>query len=100
MLAKNVHYSERPDRIIITTIGSKAVIEMPVDIKEVETEEGTDYVCNVYSVTTKATSNLAERVERNYDKWIEIASKPELQKVDLADVIEAINVLTDMVLGG
>ena len=51
-------------------------------------------------MTTMATPNLQERVEQNYEAWFELASKTEPQKATLDDAIEAINVLTDLIIGG
>lgn len=101
MMTRNVYYAERPDRVIVTANGSKAVVELPVDVTEVETEDGVQYLADtVYCISTKNTPNLKERVEANYDAWVEIASVVEPQKATLDDAIEAINTLTDLVIGG
>lgn len=101
MMTKNVYFAEQPDRVIVTANGAKAVVELPVDVTEVETEDGVQYCANiVYSISTKNTPNLKERVEANYDAWLEVASVVEPQKATLDDAIEAINTLTDLVIGG
>lgn len=101
MMTKNVYFAEQPDRVIVTANGANAVVELPVDVTEVETEDGVQYCADiVYSISTKNTPNLKERVEANYDAWLEVASVVEPQKATLDDAIEAINTLTDLVIGG
>ena len=103
MLTRNVHYAEQPERVIVTCTekGERATVEFPLDVEEVEREESTEYVAaEVYSMQTRNVPGLKERVLDNYDEWLEMAKKPEPQKTELSDVIEAINVLTDLILGG
>lgn len=101
MMTKNVYFAEQPDRVIVTANGEKAVVELPVNVAEVETEDGVQYCADtVYSISTKNTPNLRERVEANYAAWLEVARVVEPQKATLDDAIEAINTLTDLVIGG
>ena len=101
MLTRNVYYSEQPDRVIVYTSGDKAIIEFPINVSEVEVEESTNWLAEeVYSIKTTNTANLAERVEANYDAWLDLAKQPEPQSPQLGDVVEALNALTEIVLGG
>lgn len=101
MQTRKVYYAERPDSVIVTAHGSKAVVELPVNISEVETEDGVQYLAEaVYYLATRNTPGLKERVEANYNAWLEVASEIEPEKATLDDAIEAINALTDLVLGG
>ena len=101
MLTRNVYYSERPKQFLITSMGTKAVVEFPLDVTEIEAEETVQYLADkVYSLTTKNTADLEARIQANYDEWLEKAKEPEPQNVTLADVVEAVNVLTDLILGG
>ena len=101
MLTRNVYYSEQPNRVIVYTSGDKAIVEFPLNVSEVETEEGTMWLAEeVYAVKTANTPNLVERVEANYDKWLDLAKQPEPQAPALGDVVEALNALTEIILGG
>lgn len=101
MLTKNVHYAENPDKIIVLRNGNIAVVEMPTEVKEIELEdERTEYVAEkVYSVRTQNTPNLEERVEANYEEWLALAAEVEPQMATLEDVIDAVNALTEIVIG-
>lgn len=101
MQTRNVYYSSQPNRVIVNAAGKKAVIEFPIGVTEIETEEGKSWLAEtVYSVETMATPNLETRVEANYDAWLELAKKPEPQSAVLEDVVDALNALTEIVLGG
>ena len=105
MLTKNVHYSEKPGKFMITTCGSVSVVEFPLDVTAVTIEEGEEkrkewIAESVYSLTTTTTPDLEKRVKKNYDAWLKKAQEIELQQPSLEDVIEAVNTLTDMILGG
>lgn len=101
MQTKNVYYAQPPEKVIVTANGNKAMVEIPVNISRIENEEQVLFMAEtVYSVATANTSNLKERVMNNIDAWIEIAKKTEPQEVSMSDVVDAINALTDIVLGG
>lgn len=101
MQTPNVYYSERPERVIVRANGDRAVIELPVNVTEVETEDGTQYLAEkVYSVETRNRDGLAATVEAHYDAWLERAKEVEPQVASLSDVIDALNALTDIILGG
>lgn len=101
MRTKNVYYAERPDRVIVTANGDTACVEMPVDITEIETEDGVQYHADtVYFIQTRNTPDLKQRVEHNYDAWIAVAQVIESPRTTVDDLVEAINALTDMVIGG
>ena len=102
MLTRNVHYTEMPESVVVYQNGDNATVEFPLDVTEVTREDGaTEYVAaEVYSLRTRNTPNLKDRVLDNYEAWLTIAELPEPQKAELSDVVEAINVLTDLILGG
>lgn len=86
---------------MIRSNGRKAVVEFPLNISEVEKEDGVEYVAEtVYSLVTSYTSDLADRIDANYEAWLDKAKEIEPQETTLADVIDAVNALTDIVLGG
>lgn len=101
MQTRNVYYAERPDDVIITANGESALIEFPVDVTEIVSDEGTQYKAKVvYSLKTRNTPNLTGRVLEHKDVWLAAAKVPEPQKTELSDVVEAINALTELVIGG
>lgn len=101
MQTKNVIYPRRPNRFEIQSNGEKACVEFPLNVTEVETEDGTQYVAEVvYSVVTVATSDLEERVSSNFDAWLRKAKEPEMPQATLADVVEAVNMLQELIIGG
>lgn len=101
MQIKNVYYAERPDDVIITANKNKAVIEFPVNVTEIETEEGTQYkAATVYVLETANTTGLRQRVEDNYDAWLEKAKEPVPQTTTLEDVVDGLNALQEYIFGG
>ena len=105
MQTRNVHYSQQPDNVIITEHAGKAVIELPINVaevvKEYEGETITEWVAEkVYYIRTVSTQGLKERVEADYDAWLELASVPDPSSVTMEDLVDAINTLTDIILGG
>lgn len=100
MLIRNVYYAEQPDEVIVTERGGKAIIEFPTDVSEIETEDGTQYKADVvYYIETAATPNLKGRVEAEFDAWLDLAKIPAVQPTTLDDVVEALNALTEIVIG-
>lgn len=93
MQTKNVYYSTKPDRVMVTAKGDKALIEFPTDVTEVANEEGTQWCAKVvYSIVTFARKNLKQIVERNYDAWLKIAqivapSETQLSNDDIANAL-------------
>lgn len=82
-------------------MGKKAIVEFPTNVTEIEKEDGVEYVAStVYSLETMHTADLAERVSNNFDEWLDKAKVIEPSETTLADVIDAVNALTDIVLGG
>lgn len=102
MLTKNVIYAERPDTVIVTPIAKtgRCYVEFPVNIREEPVEDGTQYICNLYTISRVLRPGLKEEVEANYEEWLEkaiIESEPELT---VQDVMDAVNELAEIVLGG
>lgn len=101
MQTKNVYYTEEPGRFIVNKRGANAVIEFPVDVQKLEGEERTEWLAKtVYAITTRYTENLADRIEADFELWLGAAKQTEPQPVDLNDVVEALNALTEIVIGG
>ncbi len=101
MITYDVFYNKRPEEIEIRANGDSAVIEFPVNVTEVETEDGTEYHAEkVYAVKVRYTENLLERVKENKEAWLDIAKVVETPKTTVNDLVDAINALTDMVIGG
>ncbi len=105
MTKSNVSYTEEPARFDIRTNGSKAVIVFPVNVtsREVEDETGTrtEWVAEkVYEFETNNTPNLSDRVDAHYEQWRALSMVPETPKTTVEDLEEAINALTDLILGG
>ena len=102
MMIKNEHYGERPNKVIVRSNGKEAVVEFPLNVTEIQTEDGSQWLAEtVYSMRTKDRPNLEERVSANYDAWLEAAKKAvDPQTPQLSDVVDALNTLTDLILGG
>lgn len=126
MHIKDVTYNAQPDPFEIRRAGSKAVIVFPTNVEEVEVSEEpivqdggngsglpeigggsseatttTQYIAHdVYQLETNWTPNLEQRVTNNFQAWLNKAKIPESKEATLADVIEAVNALTEVILGG
>ena len=100
MQIKNVYYAEQPEAVIVNERGGKAVVEMPVGVTEIETEDRHEWLAEtVYYIETTSTPSLKERVEAEYEDWLEIAKYPVPQPASIADVVDALNALTEIVIG-
>lgn len=101
MITYDVFYDKRPEEIEVRANGDSAVIEFPVNVTEVETEDGTQYHAEkVYAVKARYTENLIERVKANKKAWLAKAMEIEVPKTTVEDLVEAIDILTGIVLGG
>lgn len=101
MQTKNVYYSERPDKVIVTERGGKAIVEFPCRVEKIQSEDKGGWLAEiVYYLETMPTPNLRARVEAEYEAWLDVAKKPAPQPTNLADVVDAINALTDIIIGG
>ena len=101
MQTKNVIYSEQPTQTMIYSNGKRARVEFPVNVTEIETEEGTQWKAEkVYFLETAYTETLASRIEANYAEWLDKAKQTEVQPATMSDVVDALNALQDLVLGG
>lgn len=78
------------------------MVNFPADVVETKTDDGqTMWIAGtVYSMETMYTPNLADRIEADYDAWLELASEPVVGETTIADIVESINALTDIILGG
>lgn len=102
MQTKNEHFGERPDRVVVRRNGKDALVLFPLNVTEVQTEDGSQWLAEtVYSMRTKAVPGLEERINANYDAWLEAAKKAvEPQTPTMADLVDAVNTLTDLLIGG
>lgn len=101
MLIKNMHYVNEPPSFEVRISGKNACVLFPRNVKTTENEDGeVSYIAeNVYYVETGATANLEERVRRNQNAWLAKAMVPDPIETTLSDVVEAINVLAEILLG-
>ena len=106
MLTKNVVYSERPDQVIVTRLArtAKCLVELPVNVREeTDTDEGGQtvirYICDVYAVTRNWDPGLHDAVVANFSEWLETAQEESVPETTIEDVVEALNMLTSIVLG-
>lgn len=96
MLIKNVYYQEEPEPFEIRKHGKMATIVFPT---EVEQTDAGDYLAKkVYALDVCYTFNLQDRIESNFERWLERAKEPDAKEATLSDVIEAVNTLADIVL--
>lgn len=101
MQTNDVYYADKPNRVMVTTNGNNALVGFPINVSEVETEDGVQFLAEkVYSIKTQNTDNLLERVEANYESWLDVAKIVKEPTTTMDDLVEAINALTDMVIGG
>lgn len=102
MQTRNVCYGELPNNVMVYTHGGEAVVEFPVNVTEVPTEDGSQWVAEtVYYVRTRNTPGLEGRINANYAAWLEAAKKAiDPQTPTMADLVEAVNTLTDLLIGG
>ena len=104
MLIKDVYYQERPEAFEIRRHGRKATIVFPTEVKETENhqEESTyAYVAEkVYTIEVDYTKNLRKRVEKEFERWLYLAKKPEEKEATIEDVVEALKTLTNVVVEG
>lgn len=122
MLIKNVTYNEQPPLFEVRRSGGKAVVVFPtnveeiqVDVQEEQPDNGgsglpeigsgastvTQYLAhNVYQLETNWTPNIEQRIQDNFEGWLAKAKIPESKEATLSDVIEAVNALTEVILGG
>lgn len=102
MIQKNVYYQSPPDKVVISEKGNNAVVEIPVNVVKVEKEDGDVWLAEtVYYAITKNAKNLRDRVLRDFDAWLEIASAPEPEpQATVQDLVDYVDALTEMILGG
>ncbi len=104
MLIKNVYYSQQPPQFEIRRSDRKAVVLFPTDVTRVpanEEDEEPGYLAeNVYYLVTGWTENLESRILSDPSKWLKVAKIPTPVQTTIPDLEEAINTLTEIVLGG
>ena len=104
MLTRSVFYSQEPERVSVHRIGRTgytARVDFPVNVQQViMPDEEPQYKADVYSVEVGFTVGLKERIENNYEAWLAVAKEIPAPQPTINDVIEAVNELTDIILGG
>ena len=103
MQTRNVHYSQQPERVIVSTNGSKAIIEFPINVREIAIPDPdgdrTEWVAEVvYYMYTSATPDLEERVSADYETWLAKAIIPEAKETTLDDLAEALDAIMDILM--
>lgn len=106
MLTRNVYFAERPEKVVVNRIGDAGYscrVDFPVNIEEVAGPEGeTQYRADVYAIETGFTYDIKERIQNRYDEWLALAKKrAEVEpETTIMDLVSAMNILTDFVMGG
>lgn len=104
MLTRNVYYSQEPERVSVHRIGRNgytARVDFPVNVQQIiMLDDQPQYKADVYSIEVGFTVGLKERIENNYEAWLAVAKEIPAPQPTINDVIEAVNELTDIVLGG
>ena len=104
MLTRNVFYSQEPERVSVHRIGSNgytARVDFPVNVQQiVMPDDQPQYKADVYSIEVGFTVVLKGRIENNYEAWLAVAKEIPTPQPTINDVIEAVNELTDLILGG
>lgn len=102
MLTKNVQFAERPEDVMVHRIGTSYTcrVDFPVNIRETEVDDDVQYIADVYSTEVGYTEGLKERIEQNIEPWMELAKVAPAPQPTIQDAIDAINELTEIILGG
>ena len=101
MLTKNVIYGTEPDRVIVQRIAktARALVSFPVDVHELE--DGGGWMADeVYDINRPWSEGLVAEIDAHYEAWLADAMVESIPQATLDDVVEAINELADIVLGG
>lgn len=77
MLTENVYYSEQPKQFYLYPYDGARMCraDFPVDVTKIDTEEGKQYLCNVYSLRTAYFESLEKDIESDYKTWLERAKE-------------------------
>ena len=77
---------------------ARALVSFPLDVEE--TDEGCWMAGKVYDINRPWSDTLESEIEADYERWLAIAQEEAVPKATLEDVVEAINELTDLIIGG
>ena len=103
MLTKGVQYAHEPERVNIRRHGNgyMCTVELAENVRQ---EQGADgdavWIADVYSLDAGYTAGIRERVERDRESWLAIAREIPVPKPTIEDVVDALNALTEAVIGG
>lgn len=102
MLTKNVIYGSEPAAVNVLRIAktSRAVVALPVNVRSEGSGNEIVWIADEYRIEREWAPDLAERVTANYDEWLATAKAESVPETTLADVVQAVNDLADLVLGG
>ena len=104
MLTRGVYFANRPNRVEVHRIGEQGYtcrVDFPVNIQEIENDDGdVQYRADVYSLECGYTEGIAARINQNYEDWLAVAKEIIVPQPTVQDAIDAINALTEIVLGG
>lgn len=103
-MTRNVYYGNKPEKAYVLKVANTntCYVELPVNVEEIpgDGERDTQWKSDVYSIRTLYKESLLEEVLSNYDAWLERAKEESIPEVTIDDVMETVNLLTSIVLGG
>ena len=75
------YYTERPERYEIKEAGDgMKTVCFRLNIEETESPEGAQYSADEYILCVSGTDKLGERIERNFQAWLEKAMKEDYER--------------------
>ena len=77
-------YAERPDDAVLITNGGSALAVFRDNIEEIETEDGTQYSAEEYTLPLVMSPSLLERFNANKEDWKEIAIQKDYDEAAAA----------------
>lgn len=102
-MIKKVQFAENPPEVRVIPIGNgtHARVEISNNVyTDIDSEENTIYFADLYILeNVKYTPNLENRILTQKESWMKKASITLPVNPTLQDAIDAINALTEIVLG-
>lgn len=95
-------YAERPPRVTITDCGDTSTLTFAVNVTEValppqdnDTTIGCCYQADVYNLTVLNVHDLAARIERDYDAWLQAAMTEDMHNAAAQARVQRNQLLVD-----
>lgn len=89
-----------PQSFKLETVGQDAFITFAENVEEVKIEEGVKYTYDSYTLKTKPSPTLEQRIANNYDLWLVKAKEEEarasISEFDLAEANRKIEIIETM----